>query len=185
MASLGGSFTGSLVVVYDQDNNYITKTVITGHDKKDMYIELAGGLEKVRIGARLNLLIVHAKGASEFGGTLKILRQGRYEISLFGEKKRGARDSTRRTMNTVAVIKHYFFNNIRDTFNEPVDVIIENISTTGVSLKSMQTRFILSAVLEIEFNLHGKSVIIHGKVLREQENDDGSCNYGCKLIFYK
>jgi hypothetical protein len=185
MANLGGNFTGSLIVVYDQDNNYITKTVIVGHDKKDMYIELAGGLEKVRIGARLNLLIVHENGASEFGGILKILRQGRYEVSLYGEKKRDAREASRRVMNTVAVIRHYFFHSVRETLQEPVQVTIENISTTGVLLTSMHARFLISAVLELEFNLHGKSVIIHGKTLREQENDDGTCSYGCKLIFLK
>jgi len=185
MSNQAGQFADSLVVIYDNDNNYITKTIITAHEKKENYIEIAEGLESLKTGARLNLLIVHSDGVSEFGGTLSAVRKGVFEISLFGERQRDARGAARHTLEAEAIIKDMIIKSKRYTLREPAKVTIENISATGVFLTSPEVRFVIGAVVQIEVEIHGKQTILHGKVVREQQRGDGTYSFGCQLIFLK
>ena len=185
MASFSGHLTDSLVVIYDVNGVFLTKTIVTSHDKSAKLIEVAEGLDNVKIGARFHLLIVHPDGASEFGGTLRGSRKGVFEIAIFGEKQRGARGSTRHNLNTSAMIREITVNSKRETLETPVNVIIENISTTGVLINSKEMRFSAGSVLQIEFTIQGKNTLLIGKVVREQLKDDGSYCYGCQLLFLK
>ena len=180
-----GSFTDALVVFYDNKNNFISKTIVTEHDKQTNYIEISEGLEDVRVGTRLSLLIVHSDGASEFGGILKRVRSGRYEVSLFSERQRDARASVRHTLRSPAVIHSLVVNSKQQMLSSPAEITIVNISTSGVLLHSQALHFPIGCVLQVEFNVNGKNTIIYAKIVREQQDDDGSFNFGCQLIFLK
>ena len=180
-----GNFTDSLVVIYDSENNYITKTVITAHNKLGMLIEVAEGLANVRLGTRLNLMIIHADGVSEFGGILKSWHSDIFEIGLFNERSRRKRSATRHTPNISAVIHSMIVGTTQEMLRSPMNVTIENMSTTGVLIRSPLAQLPVGAILQIELKISGRSVVLHGKVLREQENDDTSFGYGCKLMFLK
>jgi len=189
MASPSGNFVDSLVVIYDNENNYIAKTIITGHNKNEQYIEVVGGLESVKTGTRLHLLIVYQDGCSEFGGTLSGVHKGVggrldvFEISLFGERPRDARGAVRHTLNSSAIIREVVVNSKRYALREPVNITIINISTTGVLIMSPELRFVMGSMLRIEVDIHGKETILLGKVVREQRHDDGTHSYGCQLVF--
>jgi hypothetical protein len=185
MTSAAGHFIDSLVVFYDNSGNFIAKTIVDEHDKHEMYIGVAEGLEGVRIGARLKLLIVHASGASEFGGVLKSARNGRFEVSLFSERMRRARSAVRHALDSPAVIYSIIVESKQQMLRVPVEVFITNISTTGVLLKSPHLRFPAGCLLQIEFSINDRSTIIYGKVVWENKCDDDSYNLGCKLIFLK
>lgn len=181
MAYLASNFIDSLVFIYDGDNNLITKTTVTGQGKDEMYIEVTQGLEKIRIGTRLQLLIVHSAGASELNGTLKSVRQGIYEISIYGEHQRVLRTSDRHRLNAVAVISDMVTDSYTESLAEPLPVMIQDISRTGVQIRSRGTRFEMGAILEIEFSVREKSVTIFGEVIREQIHGGDVYSYGCKL----
>jgi len=83
VANLARNFTDAIVFIYDTDNNLITKTVITAHNRGEMYIEVAKGLENIKPKTRLQLMIIHSGGASELNGSLKSIRQGIFEISIY------------------------------------------------------------------------------------------------------
>jgi len=183
MAKLAGQFTDALVVIYDGDNNYMTQTTVTGHDRGEMYIEVMEGLENVRPGTHLNLLIIHEKGASEFGGLLKSVRQGVYEIPIYGERRRGVRGASRYKLNTAAIIYEITVNSQTYVLSDPADVIVEDISKTGMRFKSHGLRLIIDAAVHIEFYYHGNRIILNVRVVRECINDDGTYSFGCKLIF--
>jgi len=183
MARFAGHFTDALVVVYDNEDNFITKTIVTGHDRGEMYIEIAEGLETVKPGTRLHLLIVHPDGVSEFGGTLKCVRQGIYEIPIFGERRRDARGSTRYTINTRALVRDINIGQETVTLRDPISVTVENISKTGVLFKSPELRFIIDAEALIEFEVNSKKTILNAKIVREQHNQDDTYSFGCKLVF--
>jgi len=186
MAKFAGHFTDALVVIYDKNNNLITKTIVTGHDRGEMYIEVTEGLENVRPGTRLHLLIIHSNGASEFGGTLKSVRQGIYEIPIFGERRRGAaRGATRYALNAKASIRDITINSETVTLSDPIQVTIENISKTGLLFKSPELRFILNAAAQIEFDVNGRNTVLIGRVVREQRNEDSTYSFGCRLVFLR
>jgi len=185
MAKYSGHFTDALVVIYDNENNFITQTIISGHNRGEMYIEITEGMENIKPGTRLHLLIIHSDGASEFGGTLKSVRQGIYEIPIYGERKREARGSTRHKMNAGALIKEITVDDETITLRDPVDITIEDISKTGILFKSPNLRFIVSVVPQIKVNVNGKETILYAKVVREQKNPDETFSFGCQLVFLK
>jgi len=187
MAGKMGRFDEALAVIYDSNNEFITKTVVTGHDKSTMYISVAHELKEVKTGARLNVLIVHPSGASEFGGILRRARTAisQCEISLFGEKQRYVRASRRHTLNIPAVVNDLIINDQEESFIEPLPITIEDLSSTGIRIKSHVLRFEVGHTLKVEFSLKGRDAIIVGQIRREQVNDDNSFSYGCQLIFPK
>ena len=183
MSKTAGSFTDSLVVIYDNSNRYITKTIITQHDKREMLIEIPEDLENIKSGARLNVLIIHSEGASVFGGVLRRTSRGMCEISLFGERQRGGRASTRHNLNAEAEVTTIIINNQQEPLQKPLPIIMENLSSTGTKIKSRLRKFDAGTILEIQFRIQGRDAIIYANILRETINDDSSFSYGCQLIF--
>ena len=183
MANFASNFTDAVVFIYDKDNNLITETTITGHNKVEMYIEVAKGLENVKPKTRLQLLIIHSSGVSELNGALKSVRQGIFEISIFGERQREVRTSTRHLLNASAIISDMVIGEELEKLENHINVTIENLSTTGILLKVRGNRFKIGTYLQIEFKLHNKNMMLFGEVLREQVIAKDTCKYGCKLHF--
>ena len=183
MAYLAGNFAGAVVFIYDNKNNLVTKTTITDYNRDEMYIEVASGLEEVRLRSRLHLLILNSGGATELSGFLKSVRQGIYEISIFGERQREVRASVRRTLNASAIISDMVTDSPEGGLAEPLPVTIENMSTSGVLVETQEMRFEKGSMLQIEFKAGGRTAIIFAEVVREQKQGDGAYKYGCKLNF--
>ena len=183
MAKSSNQFTDALVVIHDSEDNFIAQTVVTGFDRSEMYIEITEGMGKIKPGTRLHLLIIHDDGASEFYGTLKCVRQGIYEIPIFGERKRDARGSERHPLNADATIREIIISSETIALRDPVRVTIENISKTGVLFKSVYLRFVVGVVPQIEFNIQGRDTVLRAEIVREQQNDDDTYSFGCQLKF--
>ena len=183
MANLASHFTDALVFIYDANYNFIAKTIVIGHDRDEMYIEVKDGLDSVKPRTRLHLRIIHSAGASELKGIFKCARQGIYEISIYGEKQRDVRASTRLRLNASAVISDMITASEIDIPGSHLPVTIENISTTGILIRSNGKRFEMESLLQVEFNLRGKNVIVYGEVVREQAHDAETYKYGCQLKF--
>ena len=183
MANSAGHFQDSPVFIYDKNSNFITRTIITGHSADKRYVEVSEGLMNIRPGTRLQLLIFHSTGASELSGTLKNIRKGIYRISVYGERQRDVRTSVRHRINASAVISDMITDSEPEAFHKPIEVTIEDLSTTGLLLRSRTVRFEMESLLQIEFKLHGKDVILFGEVVREQAHNNNVYKYGCKLYF--
>jgi len=184
MANYAGHFVDSPVFIYDTNNNLIARTKITGYGKAEKYIEVAEGLKNVKPGTKLLLLIIHATGASELGGVLKSVRQGIYEISIYGEKEREVRVNARRVLNASAVISDMAYGYETKTPAEPMPVTIVDMSITGILINSRDNRLDIGALLQVEFNVHKKTCILYGEIVREHTGASGAYEYGCKLYFF-
>jgi len=148
-----------------------------------MYIEFPKGDDDFKAGARLNLLIIHPDGASEFQGKLNFVQQDTCEVALYKERQRDARGSERRTLNIDAAVTAFIVNARQVMLPTPTQVVIKNISTAGVLLETLTERLPAGVVLQIEFSIKGENSIIYGKVVREQRHEDLSYSFGCQLIF--
>ena len=183
MANSVSRYTDASVVIYDKDDNLITQTNITGHDKNEMYVEVSEGLENIKPGTRLNLVIIHPEGAHKYSGMLRRARKGVYEISIFGERTRAARRATRYQLCANASITDIIVDSEPMTLSEPIQVTIEDISKTGILFKSPDLRFIIDVEVQMEVNIKGKDSILKAKIMREQEDANGVFSFGCELIF--
>jgi hypothetical protein len=173
------------IMIYDRDRNFITETVVTGYGKDEMYIEVSEGLENVAPGTRLRLLVIHADSVSELGGSLKSVRQGIYEISIYGQRRRDARTSARYAYSIPAMIKDLLVETEIVTLVDPISVTIVNLSSTGLLLKSPDMPLVEGIFLKIEFKLRDRNTIINCKVVREPNEDNDPDCFGCRIIFPK
>jgi len=183
MANSMGNYTNSLAVIYDADNNCISRTMITGHDRRAMTVEISDALENIKAGARIKLLIIHHDSVSEFNGVLRRPRSGVCEISLFAEHEREGRTSSRHTLNRSGVVNNMIINRQQGPFPQPLNIIIENLSTTGILVKSPVGGFMVGSIIQVEFDAGGKEATVFGKIVRENINDDNTVSYGCQLVF--
>lgn len=185
MANIEGKFKDCPVIVYDGNNNYITKTVIESHNNRALSIEVSDKLDEVELGARLNLLVLHSGGASEFSGVAKCMFNGLREITLSDEKKRQARVSVRHKLDAPAVITKITTGAEQKQLNDPIHVTIENISSSGMLVKTPLVNFAINAILELNTSINGKDIILMGRLVRKQVYGDNTIGVGCKLVFLK
>ena len=183
MAYLASHFMDSPIFIYDEMNNLITKTTVTGYDRDEMYIEVPKGTADIKLKARLHLLIIHSTGVSELSGFLRSMRQGIYEISFYGEQQREGRTSNRRTIDAFAVISDMQTDSSTAGLQEPIHILIQNISGTGVLVRIENKRLEIGTILQIELNIGGKEVILFAEVIRERDIDGNTIQYGCQLHF--
>jgi len=183
MPYLASDYTDSLVFIFDSDNNPIVKTIITGCNRNEMYIEVSEGLRKVKPGSRLHLIVFHSTGASEFGGVYRSARQGIFEISIYGERQRDAREATRHRLDAPAAVRELATGAVTGEAGGALPVTIVNMSTTGVLILSEGTRFGIGDMLQIEFNVNNKKSVLRANVVREEVDGEDTFRYGCRLSF--
>ena len=179
------------VVIYDDDNAYITKAIIASYDRREKSIEIYENeileeLENIKQGAHLDILIIHAGGAVEFSGRMSKIRKnaGLREIMLFNERQREARNSIRHKLNAPALLHSLTAASGEKTpFDPPLQVLLENISTTGALIKAPPTNFELNSILEIHVTIQEKDVLFQGLVTRVHEDPDYGVDLGCKFVF--
>jgi len=179
------SLEGFPVVIYDSENNYITKAIIQVYDKSDMSIEISEELPDIRQGTRLSLLVIHPGGASEFSGIARRMHAGMREISLFNERQREARTSARHSLNEPAVINNLIVNAQKKALPAPLSITVENISTTGALVIAPEESIALGDVLEIDINISGQAALLYGAVVRAQPIGDGLIKFGCRFVFFE
>ena len=184
MANTAEDFENALVFVYSKYGDLITKTSVSAYDPDEKYIDVAEGLDSIEPKTRLQLLVVHRNGANEFSGIFETGIPGGFRVLIYDEHQRDVRVSVRRTINATAVISDMVTESETGTFDEPLPVMIENMSTTGVLVKSGRTRMDIGALLQIELRVDERTGILYGEVLREQRLADGTFGYGCKLYFF-
>ena len=183
MAHSVSHFMDSPVLIYDDHNNLLTKTTVTGYGRTEMYIEVQKGATDIKPKTRLQLLIIHSSGVSELSGLLQSVRQGIYEISIYRERQREGRASNRRTIDAFAVISDMQADPTSTELQTPIPIVIRNISATGVMVRLEDKRLELGTILQIELSIGGKEIILFGEVIREQIIDEIIIQYGCQLHF--
>ena len=184
MAKSEVDFVNSLVFIYDKNNNLVTKTTVTGHNRDEKYIEVSEGLDKIEPKTRLQLLIIHPHEASEYNGIFVDSRNGKYRILVYDRRKRDVRVSVRRTVNVSAIISDMVLESEAETLEAPLPVVIEDMSTTGILIKSRAMRLEMGALLQIELKAEKKTGILYCEIVREQKKADGAYRYGCQLYFF-
>jgi len=184
MANSEFDFVNSLVFIYDKNNKLITKTTVTGHNRDERYVEVSDGLDRIEPKTRLQLLIIHTQGASEYNGILVDARNGKYRILVYDEMKRDVRVSVRRTVNVSAIISDMVLETEERALEAPLPVVIENMSTSGILIKSRGMRLEMGALLQIELKADRKTGILYCEIVREQKQADGAYRYGCQLYFF-
>ena len=182
MASAMWDFENCSVLVYTEDGGFVAEGMVVEHDRNDMSVVISHPLSDIRQGVRVNLLIIHSGGASEFLGTARKTVGSTREITLFNHRHRTGRTSTRHQVNTPAMVRHLLVNGEMQPLAEPIEVLVVNISTTGALLKCKEGSFSVGMVMEISLKIGDNDTILYGTVVRDNPCADGNCDYGCQFI---
>lgn len=175
------NFEGFPVIIYDENGEYITKTIIMAFNRSTMTISISGEIEGIERGVRLIIMIIHPNGVSEYHGIARELIYTR-EISLYKGHHRGGRAESRYLINTPAVVKKIFVSHIQNILPVPHNVCIIDISKSGVLVNSPSKRFYVGTILEISINIGGKDTLVYAKIIREVDKQDNTFDYGCNFI---
>jgi len=178
------NLTNCPVIVYDDKNTLIAKSIISEHYISDMIIRISNELREVQEGDRINLMVIHPASAITYSGTARRIRASMREVTLFNERQREARASLRHNLDSPAIAK-ILKDGTPQSAENPVPVVVANISTTGAFIKSPVGSFEMGSKVEIDINIQDRRVLLYGTILRAVRNSDGSRSYGCKFFFPK
>jgi len=179
-------FEGFPVIISDIDGRPITKAIITAHDSTDQTITVAGEVRALEPDTRLQLLIIHSGGASEYQGIVdsRLIGIGRRsrDIRLYNGRQRTGRAATRHEINARGVIKSVVIAAIKRPLPIPLPVLVKNISKTGLLITSPAGHFNLGSVLEVIINRDEMDALFLCKVVREMHIDEMTSNFGCSFV---
>lgn len=183
MVNIKNKLQGCPVIIFDDANNIVTKTVVESHSKNTTTIEVSDKLDMIELGTRVHLLVIHSGGASEFDGVASCSYNGLREINIYAEKRREARASIRHRLNAPAVVTRVIAGTVQDMNSSPLQVTIENISSSGMLLNAPYLDIELNQSVEANTNINGRDVVLFGKVVRKQLKNNGNLGLGCKFVF--
>ena len=182
MASTTRRYENCPAFIYDEDGGLVGSSRITEHDRYNVSIRVSGEFKEIKQGSRLNVLIVHDGGASEYNGVARGAAKNEREISLFNHQERDGRNSIRHTVDSPAVIEHTIVAGERVPLYAPLEVTIVNISTTGALVRSPVGLFSVGTVLEVVLRVDGQDNRLLGEIVRLKANLRGTWDYGFKFI---
>lgn len=184
MPNEGGIYRDCPVMIYDSNSGtLIIRAVITAHYMSEMVIVVSDEMKEVERGTRLSLLIIYDGGVSECNGIARGFFDGTREITLFNERQREGRSATRHVLNASAVIRSLFVDSLRHPYQPPLEVVIENISSSGALIVTAVMEFDIDNVLELNTDIGGHSAALFAKVARKQVISDSVIGLGCYFIF--
>jgi len=178
---MADNYEGFPVVVYDSDGKYITKAAITEHDHRGKSILISDRLDSVKLGGQISVLILFPNVPCEFYATAKAVIDHAREISLLSQRPRVDRISTRHKIDTPAVVRGAIVDAEYQAFVAPLQVLIDNISTSGALIKTKEP-FLLESIVEIILNINGKDTFLYGEIVRETLNADNPWTYAIAFL---
>jgi hypothetical protein len=172
------SYKGCPVFIYCPEDNFIAEATVLEHDINWNVIVISESL-KDHSASRFEIIILHPGGVSEYKGTPRTLH-GFREIALFKHHQRKGRSSDRHAIYEPAEIT------VVSADKKPISparlLLVENISTTGVLIKSPEDYFNVKSILELKITISGKEVILYAEIVRIKENNN-NYDVGCQFIF--
>ncbi|MDR2908987.1 MAG: PilZ domain-containing protein [Oscillospiraceae bacterium] len=176
------NFSRCPAVIYDEGGSLIAKAIIVDHDRKTMTVTLLDGLDSVKAGTRLGVLIIHAEGASEFSATARGSTNGYRELAIFNQRSREGRAAPRRRADMPAFIKTLTVGESTRNFRPPFEVFVKNISATGMLINAPEGFFTAGASTEIIIRIGESETLLRGEIVRKTSQPDMTCDFGFKFV---
>lgn len=104
------------------------------------------------------------------------------EIALFKGHEKEDRASKRYSTNTPAVVENIITEDGKLPLSHGVEVVLTNLSSSGVSLVAPQNSLSVDSVVEIKLKVNTTITVMQAKVVRMRSLDDEKAEYGCELV---
>lgn len=177
------NYTGRRIFIHDADSNSIANTTVSAYNSQYMVVSVKEDLSKNNNSEFVSVLILTDDGVHEYQG--KFHRSAHTmltDIALFKGKVVENRAAQRYAINTTAFVESLIIDDLVVPLLNPLTVFAVNMSATGALLRSLPNSFNLESILEFKLNIGGKATTLYAKVVRVQNTDPASAEYGCEFI---
>jgi len=184
MSVLTGDFTGCSVLIYNTDGNHLISTHIREHDREDQHIKLNLMPDELSVNDNCKVFVLSSPTPCEFLGKVKKLG-GNTTIAMFQGQEKENRGSTRYAVSTPAGIESLVIDGKSYNLQNPVEVTLINISTSGVRFRAPYYSFIVGDVFIMNLVISNSKKIVTAKVVNCVEKLNVSSDYGCRFMEIK
>ena len=184
MSVLAGDFTGCSVLIYDTDGNHLISTHIREHDRGDQHIKLNLMPDELSANDNCKVFVLSSPTPCEFLGKVKKMG-GNTTIAMFQGQEKENRGATRYKVNSPASIESLVIEGKAYNLQNPVEVALINISTSGVRFRAPYYSFINEDVFIMNLIISNSKKIVTAKVVNSVDNLNASSDYGCSFMEIK
>jgi len=181
MSALGSDFTDHTVLIYDVNGNHLGSTIIREHDKSAQQIQVNIMPEELKINDDCKLLILSSPIPCEFQGKVK-RTGGNHFIAMFQGQEKENRGSARYMVSTPAQVDNLIVDGKVHPLQNPVKVVLINISTSGVRFRAPYYSFEEGDEFQMTFVISNTKKQITAAIVNYIDNDGSSSDYGCRFI---
>jgi len=181
MSVLIGDFTGCSVLLYDTKGKHLGSTTIIEHDRRDRQIEVEEIPSGLNINDTCRVFILTSPTPCEFSGKLKKVGSDLL-IAMFQGQEKENRAATRYPVKTPARIEALIVDNKANELQEPIYVILINISTSGVRFRAPYFALIEGDIFRINLTINNTGKTMTAEVINSLDNGTKSSDYGCRFV---
>jgi len=181
MSTLASDFTDYSVLIYDNDGNHLSSTVVREHDKGARQIQVNIMPDELKVNDDCKLLILSSPTPCEFSGKVKKVG-GSLFIAMFQGQEKESRGSARYPVRTPAVIDALMIDNALHPLQTPLKVVVINISTTGIRFRAPYYSFEQGDDFQMHLVISNSTKKIIAKVVNVVDNKTDSSDYGCRFL---
>ena len=183
MASSAGNYVNCPVLVYDEDDNNISRTTIIEYDMNSKRITLEEPQVSLKDGDTCRLLILTEPSPREYQGRLRRDIWGEH-FALFKGQAREGRQAARHKVNLVAFIENMVCDGKAYPLHNPVPIKLINISVGGMRFRAPANTLTNGDRFQTSVVLKGEKKLLIAEVVNHNEDGDNS-EYGCRFLIAK
>ena len=181
MAALGSIYKDHTVLIYDTNNNHLTTTVVTEHDKASQLIQVRKMPKGLEINDDCKLLIMSSPTPCEYLGRVRKVG-GIVTIAMFQGQEKENRGAARYPITAYAKIDALVIDGNSHTLQTPVNVALINISTSGVRFRAPYYSLVTGDTFMMHMVISNNKKRITTEVLNYVDNGQVSSDYGCRFL---
>ncbi|MEG0542762.1 MAG: PilZ domain-containing protein, partial [Angelakisella sp.] len=175
----GMNYKGYTAIIISDTVDSEVRTTILEHDTNFMTISVRGRLPGIAFGEHVTILILMPSCVHEFSGVPRKSNGMSSSLTLYNGRLKESRSAVRYTVNSPAVVENLIFDDKLAPMCNPLNVRLINVSTSGALIRAKPNYFCKDAAAELKITVE---TVVQGVVVRVQEVDDETTDYGFRFI---
>jgi len=180
--ALRHDYTGHTVLIYSPDGEYLSKSTVSGHDRKSQWIELRSELPRsLKKDDICPLLIMTSPSPCEYKG--RVVKDGwKYVFALFKGSVKENRRMERYKISFPVTVEDLIIGGDKFPLFEILTVNIINISRGGVRFNAPLNSLLVGDKFSFRMEIGGDESLYTAVVVNSVDKDSDLSEYGCQLV---
>lgn len=179
-----GDLKGAKVTIRNEyTEEIISETTVLDYDRQRRVITVDGRGFQEEEATRVVLLIISRTQMLECAGIARrVSGSGKREIPIYRVQVKESRVSTRFEVRAPAKILSLSMSGRMIPMDEPLEVTVINISTSGILLSTKDTTLQVGSRFQLWMERLGKDTAVNSTVVRELGAQKGERRLGCSFL---